>query len=118
FRTELTAPTPLAEWSYERMWRTLVAFASRVDLEILESACNRARRRVLPQRWDALTDAERRSMRRNLAVPAVRFNALGQFDPTNIDDVELIAHGLEDARKWAAWLQWDGINDYCTPASL
>lgn len=118
FRTELTIPNVLEDWGYERMWRTLVAFASKVDLETLESACNRTRRRVLPQHWDATTDAERRSMRRNLAVPAVRFNALGQFDPTNIDDVELIAHGLDDARNWAAWLQWDGINDYCTPAGL
>lgn len=117
-RSQLAAPNVLMAWTYDQMWRALVAHASKVEPHTLDHACEQARRRVLPQRWDDTNETERRSMRRTVAVAATRIAALGQFEPTQIDDVELIARAPEDARKWAAWLQWDGINDYCTPASL
>ncbi|KIG17726.1 hypothetical protein DB30_03001 [Enhygromyxa salina] len=57
-------------------------------------------------------------MRRNVEVEAVDLGPLGRFDATRVDDVELIAHRLEDAQMWAVWLQWDGIDNYCIPEGL
>ncbi|WP_052548151.1 hypothetical protein [Enhygromyxa salina] len=118
FRYELSLPNALIGWDYDMLWTRLVSVGSRVPVQVLEPARAWAKRRVLPLEWQSTSETDRRTMRRNVEVEAVDLGPLGRFDATRVDDVELIAHRLEDAQMWAVWLQWDGIDNYCIPEGL
>jgi hypothetical protein len=115
----LGTPAAAAHTQYDDCWTSLVEAASAVAAEELRSWRNRARALVVPVAVDEhLEAAERRTQRRRLAVPTVVLPALGQFDPTALDDVRIVPRSADDARAWAEWLVWDGITSYATPDRL
>jgi hypothetical protein len=118
FRDGLRRPSALKSWDYDMLWTKLVSVGSGVPADLLERARAWAKRRVLPLEWRATGMSDRRTMRRNVEVDAVDLGPLGRFDATRVDNVELIAHRLDDAQMWALWLQWDGVDNYCIPDQI
>ena len=114
----LAVPQAFATWSYEELWTELVGITEDLDTDVLEAARKWAGRRVLQVGFEATSEAERRRMIRDLAVPHTDFEELGEFEPTRLDGVDLISGTAEDAQRWARWLQWDELSGCRVPAQL
>ena len=105
--------------SYDALWSDLVEFATKVPASTLEQWRQGTKRRVLPLPIASVGEDARRSFVRDVAVPAVRFGKLGDFQPTRIQKVELVPASQADAQEWCHWLQWDAVSQgYATPADL
>lgn len=114
----LSIPPVLADFSYEELWATLVARATRVHEDQLYQWMDRAGVPVLPARMDSLSEAVRRSFMVDLQVPAFSLDELGSFDATRLEGVPLVAESDGAAQEWAEWLLWDGIHAYVVPSDI
>lgn len=105
--------------TYDGLWGALVEFATKVPSSTLEQWRQLAKRRVLPLAFSAVSDDAKRTFSRDVAVPAVRFGKLGDFQPTRIQKVEVVPASQADAQEWCSWLQWDAVTrGYATVPDL
>lgn len=108
----------VARLSREGLWRSLVTRATQVSGPELERWQATTGKPVVPVPFSSLPAAARHSFRRDLDVPASDLVGLGRFEATVLKDVDLVPAADGDAQAWLAWLQWEGITDYVTPALL
>jgi hypothetical protein len=111
-------PEIVARLSRERLWRSLVTQATQVPGFELERWQAIAGKPVVPADFPSLPAAARHSFRQGLEVPAMNLVELGHFEPTTLNDVELVPASDSDAQAWLGWLQWEAVNDYVTRALL
>lgn len=105
--------------TYDGLWSALIEFATKVPSSTLEQWRQMTKRRVLPLPFSAVADDAKRTFARDVAVPAVRFGKLGDFQASRIPKVEVLPASQADAQEWCTWLQWDGVSrGYVTPADL
>jgi len=115
----LPPTAPLTSMSYDDLWKRLLAEGSGVRSNVIDHWCKYSGRLVLPVLFEqCVSDKERREMRREVAVPALSFDALGSFDASTLAGVEMIPINDEDAEDWLHWFQWDGVKDYAIPEQL
>ena len=114
----LGLPSVFATRRYDDLWSYLVSLGADVDREEVQVAMRRTNRRVAPRRFGDLTGGQRRAMRSDLEVPSFWLDAIGQFEPSRLTDVELVPLTDEDAQRWAEWRLWNQLDDYVTRARL
>lgn len=114
----ISVPEIVARLSREDLWRSLVTRATRVSEPELERWHATTGKPVVPVSFSSLPAAARHSFRSDLDVPASELMGLGRFEPTVLRTVELVPASDGDAQAWLAWLQWEAITDYVTPALL
>lgn len=104
---------------YETLWLELASTATQVSPAELSEWRRRADGQVVPVAFgEELDSTARTTMRRPLAVPEVGIAGLGRFEPSVLENAAIVPRSAEDARRWAEWLAWNAIDDYCTPERL
>lgn len=111
-------PQVITRLSREGLWRDVVALATQVPGKELERWHAAAGKSVLPVAFSSIPPIARQTFRYDLEVPAAEVAELGRFEPTTLKGVELVPSSEADAQLWLAWLQWECVNDYATPAAL
>jgi hypothetical protein len=111
-------PQVITRLSREGLWRDVVALATQVPGKELERWHAAAGKSVVPVAFPSIPAIARQTFRYDLEVPAAEVVELGRFEPTTLKGVELVPSSEADAQSWLAWLQWECVNDYATPAAL
>jgi len=114
----VSVPEVVARLSREGLWRSLVTRATQAPEAELQRWQATAGRHVVPVPFASLPAAARLGFRRDLDVPASELPGLGRFEATVLKDVEVVPASEGDAQAWLAWLQWEAITDFVTPAIL
>lgn len=114
----VSVPEVVARLSREGLWRSLVTRATQAPEAELQRWQATAGRHVVPVSFASLPAAARLGFRRDLDVPASELPGLGRFEATVLKDVEVVPASEGDAQAWLAWLQWEAITDFVTPAIL
>lgn len=108
----------LAELDYDELWATLVEVATGVDGQSLLEWMDLAGAPVLPTTMEEWPPAARRSFQVDLEVPPVLLDELGEFEPSTLEAVKLVAESDAAAQEWAEWLLWDAIDGYVVPKTI
>ncbi|MCA9702015.1 MAG: hypothetical protein KC431_31120, partial [Myxococcales bacterium] len=116
--TFVEVPPLLAKSDYGLVWRTLVAYATKVSPANLEAWQRRSGALVCPSSFARVPEEARREFRRSLPVPKSDWGRLGWFEATTLENVALVPASEEDAQAWLEWLQWQTLDDYVTDADL
>lgn len=111
-------PEVITRLSREGLWREVVALATQIPGQELVRWHAAAGKSVVPVAFSSIPATARQTFRYDLEVPAPDVVGLGRFEPTTLKDVELVPLSEADAQSWLAWLQWECVNDYATPAVL
>jgi hypothetical protein len=123
-RRRLNFPPALSGVSHEQVWIALAALGANLEVANLHDWRQRAGRLVMPITFAGCKPASRNSFRQDLPVPGIpsgRFSELEWlegFDPSTLNDVELVPASEADAEPWAEWLLHQSLNHYATPERL
>ncbi len=117
-RADLAIPDVLDRWSHDELWSRLITHATGVQGTELDRWRTKAGGPVVPVTFQSLPEAARHQFRSHVDVPASDLPGLGRFAPTVLEDVTVVPATADDAQDWLAWLQWQSIDDYATPAML
>ncbi len=109
----------LGGYSYADLWCQLVGAAERLPPSTLMQWRGATERSVLPLPFQRLAEESRRTFSKSVAIPALRVGSLGDFQPAQIHEVEVVPASATDAQAWCDWLQWDELaRGYATPETL
>ena len=114
----LSLPEVVRRLSREVLWKALVTHATQVPATELQRWQAITGRPVVPVAFPSVPTAARKTFRNDVEVPAAHLGELGRFEPTILKDVDLVPASESDAQEWLAWLQWEAVNDYVTPALI
>lgn len=115
------SPKNLDKLTYAELWRNLVLasnYGANLTETLLVAWAERGQANLLPVSFNNTSSTERTSMRTGLSIPTPKYSGIGQFNNTVLIDVPLVPLSDVNAEEWAAWLQWEGLNDYQTPATI
>ncbi|WP_156480542.1 hypothetical protein [Aquipseudomonas alcaligenes] len=112
------SPAKAISPSYEHLWKTLAASATSIDMETLDHWHGHTGKLILPTAFAELDAVARKVFKRDVAIPALRWDHFGTFQPTELKAVPLVPEDAPNANAWAQWLQWESIQDYATPTQL
>lgn len=115
----LPLPRPVAAVPFNELWFYLTSHAGKVPIAELHGWFQRTGKLTLPTAFDNLDRDARTALRRALPIPQVDLGpALGTFDATTLDGVDLVPRTAADADRWAQWFQREQLIDYATPTTL
>jgi hypothetical protein len=114
----IPVPEVVTRLKREGLWQALVTHATQVPGPVLERWKATTGEHVVPVALSSLPAVARHRFRHDLDVPASDLMGLGRFEPAVLKEVHLVPASDTDAQAWLAWLQWEAVNDYVTPALL
>lgn len=118
--TELLLPPMLAEADRNRVWWALVGAATGHPAAVIDAWRSITKDAVVPLSYASQESDDNvlRTLTKSFDVPAIDLGPLGRFERSRLDTVRVAPHTLEDAKAWAGWRTWDGIERYVTQADL
>ena len=111
-------PEDVQSLTYHDLWLALVSLATNVPRAELLTWHTHTGQSLLPQSFTELSEATRRTMRRDLEIPAHRHTILGTFEATKLTGLSIVPRRNSDAQEWAEWLEWDALSTYAVPDLL
>lgn len=119
-RVDAQVPVPrvVERLGREQLWMTLAARGSGVPVSELEHWWQTAGELVVPTKFDDGDPAAMRTFRREVSLPRLGVDGLGEFEATALADVHLVPAAPDDAQRWLEWLQWHALDGYATPPML